>query len=184
MTREDALKLLKEKLDNPNLVNHCMATEAIMRSLAQLLDEDEEKWALAGLLHDLDFEETKDNPERHGLRAAEILAEHDVDEEIIDAIKAHNADALGLERKSKLHHALASSESITGLIAATALVQPDKKIANVKPQSVIKRMKKKDFARNVDRGIIRECEKLGIDLPRFVEISLEAMNGVSGEIGL
>lgn len=184
MTRDDALKLLKEKLDKPNLVNHCLATEAIMRSLARKFDEDEEKWALAGLLHDLDFEETKENPEKHGLRTAEILEEHDVDEEIIDAIKAHNAEALGLERKSVFHHALASAESITGLIVATALVQPDKKISNVKSQSVIKRMKKKDFARNVDRGIISECENIGIDLPSFVEISLEAMNGMSDDIGL
>ena len=184
MTRDEALALLNEHLHAENLIKHSLATEAIMRALARKLDCDEERWGLAGLLHDLDFEETRDDPSRHGLRTAELLAEKEVDNDIIDAIEAHNAEELGGERTSPFDHALAAAESITGLIVATALVYPDQKLASVKPESILKRMQKKDFARGVSRDTIRECEKLGIDLPSFAALSLEAMQGIAGELGL
>ena len=104
--------------------------------------------------------------------------------EIIQTIKAHNAAALGISRETAFEHALACAETITGLIVATALVQPDKKLASVKPKSVIKRMKKKDFARNVDRDIIMECEAAGVPLDEFVELSLKAMCAIADELGL
>ncbi len=184
MDRDEALALLRENLENENLVKHCLASEAIMRALAQKLGQDEEAWALAGLLHDIDFEETCDSPDRHGLVGAGILAERGLSPEIIDAVKAHNADGLGLERTTDFHHALACAETITGLIVATALVYPDKKVASVKASSVKKRMKKKDFARNVSRETIMECEKIGLTLDEFVEISLTAMQGIADELGL
>lgn len=184
MTREEAYGLLREHVTVENLIKHCLATEAIMRALARRIGEDEETWGLAGLLHDLDFEETKDTPERHALRTAEILGDCDVSAEVIDAIKAHNGETLGIERGTKFGHALAAAETITGLIVATALVYPDKKLSSVKVSSVTKRMKKKDFARAVNREIIMECEGIGLSLNEFVEISLDAMRGISDELGL
>ena len=184
MTRDRALGLLREHMHADNLIKHCLATEAIMRSLAVHFGEDAEKWAVAGLLHDLDFEETRDTPERHGRRTAEILRENAVEEGIVEAVMAHNAEGLGLQRTGRFHHALAAAETITGLIVATALVYPDKKLAGVKPSSVVKRMKKKDFARNVSREVIRECEEIGLAVSEFAELSLRAMQGVAGELGL
>ena len=184
MERAEALSLLNEHLKNANLVKHCLATEAIMRSLAERLGEDADLWGLAGLLHDLDFERTKDTPEQHTLQTLEILKNYDLPQELLQAIKAHNAEALGIERRSAFDFALAAAETITGLIVACALVQPDKKLASVKPESVIKKMKKKDFARNVNRDIIRECEKLGMSLDEFVRLSLEAMRNITDELGL
>lgn len=184
MTRDEALALLRAHLSNDNLVKHCLATEAIMGDLAARLGQDTETWRLAGLLHDLDFEETKDTPDRHALKTAAVLQEKGISPEIIQAVKAHNAAALGIARESVFDHALACAETITGLIVAAALVQPDKKLASVKPASVVKRMKKKDFARNVNRDTIMECEAIGVPLGEFVELSLKAMCGIAEPLGL
>lgn len=184
MDREQALSLLRKHVQNENLVKHCLAAEAIMRALASKLGQDEDTWALAGLLHDIDFEQTSDAPDKHGLVSASILLEQGVSPQIVDAIKAHNAEGLGLERTTDFHHALACAETITGLIVATALVYPDKKLASVKPKSVIKRMKKKDFARNVSREAIMECEQLGLTLDEFAALSLAAMQEIAPDLGL
>ncbi len=184
MTRDEALALLRRHVKAENLVKHCLASEAIMRALARRLGRDEEKWALAGLLHDIDFEQTADKPHEHAAVAAELLAQEGVDADIIDAIRAHNAEGLGGERTTDFHHALACAETITGLIVATALVYPDKKLASVKPKSILKRMKKKDFARAVNRGIIQECEQIGLTVEEFARLSLEAMQSISDELGL
>ncbi len=184
MTREEALELLKSYVHQENLVKHCLATEAIMRSLAERFGEDPEKWGIAGLLHDLDYEDTYDSPEEHGRKTAEILKEKGFPQDMIDAIMAHNAEPLGLERKTRFDFAITCSECITGLITATTLVYPDKKLASVKPKSITKRMKEKGFARSVNRDLIRLCEKIDIPLPEFAVISLEAMRGISDDLGL
>ncbi len=184
MTRDEALALLREHVKADNLVKHCLAAEAIMRALARRLGKDEDQWGRAGLLHDVDFEQTADAPEEHAKIGAKILEDKGVDPEVVDAILAHNAEGLGLERTTDFHHALACAETITGLIVATALVYPDKKLASVKAKSILKRMKKKDFARAVSREIILECEQIGIPLDEFAALSLEAMQGVAGELGL
>ncbi|MFQ5713828.1 MAG: HDIG domain-containing metalloprotein [Candidatus Scalinduaceae bacterium] len=184
MDREKALQLLSSHLKTENLLKHCLASEAIMRSLAKELNEDIEKWGVAGLLHDLDFEKTKDDPANHTLVSANILEGHGIDDEIIKAIKGHNAEALGINRESKLDFALAAAETVTGLIIATALVYPDKKLKSVKAKSVLKRMKEKAFAKSVNREIIRECENLGIALERFIEISIKAMQEIIDDLGL
>ncbi len=184
ITREDALELLKSRLKNEALVKHCLATEAIMRDLAEKKGGDPDVWGIAGLLHDLDYNETKETPERHSLITEEILKEKGVADEIIDAIKSHNAEQLGISRTSDFHFAITCAENITGLIVATALVMPDKKIASVKSKSVVKRMKDKHFARAVDRDGIKLCEKIDIPLLVFVEISLSAMGGISDDLGL
>lgn len=184
ISREDAFVLLSTHLKNEKLVCHCLSAEAIMRELATRFDENPEMWAIAGLLHDIDYEITDGDPSRHGREGAELLLNQGVSPVIADAIQKHNAEGLGLERTTVFDHALASAETITGLIAATALVYPDKKIASVKPQSVIKRMKTPHFARSVNRDIIMECETIGIPLPDFVAISLKAMAGIAERIGL
>lgn len=185
MERQQALETLKAYVKNENMIKHCLATEAVMRSLARELGEDEEKWALAGLLHDVDVEMTNADLSIHTREAARILNELGVDEETVDAVRLHNEEAhSGEKRSSRFQHALAAGETVTGLIIATALVYPDKKLSSVQPKSVVKRMKEKAFARSVNREIVMECEKIGLELPRFVEISLTAMQNIAPELGL
>lgn len=184
ITRQDALTLLKEHLKNEKLIAHCLATEAIMRELAIKFGDNETVWGLAGLLHDLDYELTGEDSSIHGEETAKALREKGVSEAIVDVIRKHNAEGLGLERTTVFEHALTCAETITGLIVATALVYPDKKIASVKPKSVLKRMKTPHFARAVSRDRIMECEKAGIGLNEFVELSIKAMSEISGELGL
>ena len=182
--RDGALALLSEKTDTDWLVKHCLAAEAVIRAMARKLGRDEELWGIVGLLHDLDFDETKESPEVHGLRTTEWLAESGLPDEALQAIRAHNAESLGLERRSDLDFALSCSESITGLIVAAALVRPDKRLEGVKPKSIRKRMKEKAFARAVNRDQIRECEKAGVPLEEFIPLALEAMKGISDDLGL
>ena len=155
-----------------------------MRKIAQKRAENEELWGIAGLLHDLDFEETKDDMPNHTLKTEEILKKKNVSKEIIEAIKGHNAENLGYKRERPIDHALTCAECITGMVVATTLVYPDKKLASVKPKSILKRMKQKEFARSVNREYIKECEKIGIPLEEFAELSLNAMREISDELGL
>jgi len=182
--RDEAIALLKKFIKNENLIRHCLASEAVMIELAKRLGEDEEKWGLAGLLHDLDVELVNADLSVHTLETEKILRENHVDEEIIDAIKMHNEMASKKKRSEKFHHALAAAETITGLVVATALVYPDKKLASVKSKSIRKRMKQKAFAAGVNRENIMECEKIGLDLNEFCEIALTAMRGIADELGL
>jgi putative nucleotidyltransferase with HDIG domain len=184
ITREQAMGLLETYLENPRLISHCVATEAIMHSLAKKYAEDETIWGLTGLLHDLDYQITGEDSATHGLETEKILSENNVLPQIIDNIKKHNAEGLGLERTTQFEYALTCAETITGLIVATALVYPDKKLASVKPKSITKRMKTKHFARAVSRERIMECEKMGLPLNDFVVLSLEAMQGIADELGL
>lgn len=184
MTRDDAIKLLKDYIKNERMLNHSYATEVVMRALARRLGKDEEKWALAGLLHDLDVELTNADLNVHGIETARILKEKGIDSEIIDAIIMHNEKVTGMKRHTEFQHALAAGETITGLIIATTLVYPDKRLASVKTKSVAKRMKEKAFAASVSRENIMECEKIGIPLNEFVEICLDAMQGISTTLGL
>lgn len=181
-SREQALQLLHQYIKNERMIAHSLASEAVMRALAIRLGRDADKWGIAGLLHDLDSEITDDR--RHGLETARILTEMGVDEEVTDAIKMHNEMAVGVERNNEFQHALAAAETITGLITATAMVYPDKKVGSVKPKSVVKRMKEKAFAASVNRESIRECEKIGIPLDEFAALAVAAMAGIAEEIGL
>jgi putative nucleotidyltransferase with HDIG domain len=158
--------------------------QPIAEQAARHFSEDEELWGLAGLLHDLDAEATADDMTQHTHQTVAVLREEGVNEEIIDAIRMHNEEAHAEKRSKRIHHALAAGETITGLIIATALVYPDKKLASVKPRSVVKRMKEKKFAASVSRENIMECEKTGIPLSEFVELSLKAMTEISDQIGL
>ena len=148
------------------------------------LGEDADRWGLTGLLHDIDVEVTGADPKVHALKAEELLADFGFDREMIDAIRMHNDEATGRPRTTLFQHALAAGETITGLIYATTLVYPDKKIASVKYKSVRKRMKEKAFAASVNREHILECEKIGIPLDQFIELSVDAMKEISESIGL
>lgn len=175
LPRQQALVLLHQNIKNERMIFHSLASEAVMRALARKLGRVEEKWGLAGLLHDLDVEITNADPYTHGLETARMLTEIGVDEDIIEAIKLHNEMATKLPRSTEFHHALAAGETITGLILATSLVYPDKKISSVKPKSVVKRMKEKAFAASVKRENILECELIGIPLEEFAELAILAM---------
>ena len=182
--RAAAISLLHEHLKQPNMIKHCLASEAVMRALARHLGEDETQWGLAGLLHDLDAEATGADMELHTHLTVKILDALGIDPAIIDAIAMHNTEAHGKLRSTKFQHALAAGETITGLITATAMVYPDKKLVSVKPKSVRKRIKEKAFAAGANRDIIRECELIDIPLPDFCDLCLEAMQGISDDLGL
>jgi len=181
MDREKALKMVKEKVKTGNLVKHMLATEAIMRSLAKKLGEDEDKWALAGLLHDLDYEETKDDEERHGLLSAEMLDAEGVDAEIIHAVKAHAEKA---ERRTLMDNAICAVDPLTGLIVAAALIHPDKKLEAIDTGFVMNRFGEKSFARGADRNRISTCSDLGMELEEFIGLGLAAMQEIHEDLGL
>ena len=183
LTRDQAWELLTSHLQNENLLKHCLASEAVMRRLAEHFGEDPDYWGVTGLLHDLDLDLVGGDMQTHATRTAEILREAGVDETAVDAILRHN-DVLGLTRETRLHHALAAAETITGLVTATCLVYPDKNLASVKPKSVVKRMKEKAFAARVNREIIRECEIIDVPLADFAQMAVEAMRTVAPELGL
>jgi uncharacterized protein len=185
MTRNEALVLLNEYVKNERMIAHSLASEAVMKALAKHLGQNEEKWAMAGLLHDLDVEVTNADSKTHGLETVRMLSEKNIDPEIIDAIKHHNEDAVGVgKRETVFQHALVAVETITGLITATTYVYPDRKIASIKPTSIVKRMKEKAFAASVKRENILECETIGVPLPLFAEISVNAMLEIADQIGL
>ncbi len=181
MERQEALDLVKLKLDNKNLTKHSLAVEACMRELAQKFGENQNAWGLAGLLHDLDYEETKDDFSKHGFITAEILEGKGVNEEIIEAIKAHPGH---IERKTKMAKALYAVDPLTGLIVAAALMHPQKKLEAVNTEFILNRFKEKSFARGANREQIKSCMELGLSLEEFITISLEAMCKISNEIGL
>lgn len=184
ISRDDAIALLKTHLKNEKMISHSLAAEAVMRALADKFEEDRHLWGLAGLLHDLDYEITGEDSATHGLKTARLLEGSGVSPVLAEVIKKHNAEGLGLTRSTRFEFALTCAETITGMIVATALVYPDRKISSVKPKSVTKRMHTKHFARAVSRERIMECEKMGMPLQDFVALSLEAMTGIAEEIGL
>ena len=183
LSRTEAVKLLEQYIKAENMRKHCYASEAVLRAIALRLGKNENEWGIAGLLHDIDVEITNADPQTHGPTAKKIL-EGKVTDEMLDAIVMHNEVATGEERSKEFQHALAAGETITGLITATTLVYPDKKLASVKPKSVTKRMKQKAFAASVKRENIMECEKIGIPLNEFAELSVNAMKEISEVLGL
>jgi len=180
LKREEALELLKTHLSNKNLINHCLACEAIMRRLARHFGQDEETWGLAGLLHDLDYDYTKDKPEEHGFRSVEILGDS-VGQEIKDAILAH------CEKKvpeTLMEKALYAVDPTSGFIVAAALIRPEKKLAFVDVPFLLNRFKEKGFAKGANRDQMKSCENIGLTLEEFYSLALEAMKEISEQIGL
>jgi putative nucleotidyltransferase with HDIG domain len=181
--RAEALALVEERIPQRNLVNHCVATEIIMGALARHLGkcaEEVEAWERAGLLHDLDYAETADDPARHGLVSAELL-EGVVDERIIHAILAHADKA---PRESDMDKALWCADPTTGFIVAAALVRPEKDLAGVQLKSLKKRWKESAFAKGASREQMAGCEQLGIERDEYLQIALDAMQARASEVGL
>ncbi len=190
MDREQVLKLVKEKINNKNLVSHCLAVEAIMRKLAEELNRrdsdngfDEDKWAMTGLVHDIDYAQTAKEPDKHSLIGAEILKTLGFGNDIVYAVKVHN-QMHGLPFKNVLDKALYAADPISGLIVAAALIRPEKKLSAVKAESVLKRFGEKAFARGANREQIMACEELGINLEDFIKIALKSMQEINKELGL
>jgi uncharacterized protein len=160
-----------------------VATEIIMRALAEHLGlsaSDVDRWALTGLLHDLDYAETAEDPERHGRITADELAGQ-IDEEMLHAILAH---ACHVERETQMDHALWCADPTTGFIVAAALVRPEKDLAGVRLKSLKKRWKESAFARGASREQMAGCEKLGIERDEYLQIALDAMQAHAAEVGL
>lgn len=181
MNKEEGLKLLEAKLKNKNLIKHSLAVEACMKRLAKKFGQNEEMWGLAGLLHDLDYEDTKDNFLKHGFVTAEILEEKVVDNRIIEAIKAHPGH---IERKTLMAKALYGVDPLTGLIVAAGLMHPEKKLEALSTEFILNRFKEKSFSRGANRQQINTCQEFGLSLEDFIMICLKAMKKISSDLGL
>jgi hypothetical protein len=177
-TRDQALEDIKAQGPEQHMVLHALQTEAVMRALAARLDQDEDMWGLAGLLHDLDYPQTKDQPERHGLVSAELLAGK-LPEEALRAITAHNGEMTGVAPESVFDFGLRCSETVTGMIHAASLMRPTG-YEGLEAKSVKKKMKDKAFARAVRRENILECEKAGVGLDEFLALAIGAMREMKG----
>jgi predicted hydrolase (HD superfamily) len=179
-SREEALGLLEEWVENQGLRNHMRSVEAAVRWYARAAGEDEDIWGLAGLLHDLDWEK---HPEQHPLRAVDELRSRGYPEEILHAILAHRSDFTGTEPESPLDRTLVACDELTGLITATALMRPAG-IDDMTPKSVKKKMKDRAFAAGVDRDDVRRgAALLGVELDDHIRNVIEAMQGIADELG-
>lgn len=187
---EQAKALLDEHIKDPIIKMHCRESEVVMRALAKRLGEDEELWGIAGLLHDIDFDQTKNDVKNHGVLCRQILKNAGISDELIEVIASHT---YGMEeipeykdkaRSTPFEYCLAAGETVTGLIYAYGLMRPDKKLGNAEVGSIKKKFKDKSFAAKVNRDIIRECEQCGLELGEFLQIALDAMKGIANEIGL
>ncbi len=180
-TRNEAVALLEEWVENENLRKHMYAVEAAVRSYAREKGADEDLWGLAGLLHDLDWEKY---PDEHPLKAVERLRELGYPDEVVHAILAHRGDFTGVEPETELDRTLLACDELTGLIVATALVRPNG-IDDLKPRSVKKKMKDSTFARGVDRDDVRRgAELLGVELTEHIQKVIDAMRGIADELEL
>ncbi len=191
LSREEAYQILTKYVKTPNLIKHCLATEAVMKALYRRLyqgtpldPKTEEEWGITGLLHDADYEMSKGHPEKHGLLLFE-KEPNKIPEHIAYAIKAHNYEKTLVVPKNLLDWSIACCDQLTGLIVAAALIHPEKKLAPLTPEFVLNRFHEKSFARGADRRSILKCEeKLQIPLEEFVEITLNAMKSISDQLGL
>ena len=185
ITLEKSRELIEKYLKDEKNRIHSRESEVVLKSLAKHFGEDEEKWAIAGLLHDLDWENTLDNFKQHGIQTIELVEKEGLalPDDVAHAISAHNESYTGIKRESKLDYALAASESITGLIYSYALMRPEK-LKGMKASSLNKKFKDKSFAANVSRELIADIEKIGIEKSKFFEIAIKAMQSIASEIDL
>jgi putative nucleotidyltransferase with HDIG domain len=181
LDREEALEVVRSRVTNDRLVKHMLAVEAVMKDLAERLGEDVEKWGFVGLVHDLDYDETLREPERHGRLGARYLREMGIGEDITRAVESH---AGHVPRESRMDKALYATDPLTGLIVAAALMHPSKRLGEVTVEFIANRFKEKRFAAGADRDQIRSCQELGLDLEEFLGIGLTAMQRISADLGL
>jgi putative nucleotidyltransferase with HDIG domain len=183
LTRAQAIELVNKNVQKKSVIYHMIAVEAVMRALAKNLEEDEEKWSLVGLLHDIDYEKTESTPEKHSLIAENIL-EGIVEADVVRAIKSHNFEHTGDKPETKMEKALIAADAVSGLLIACALIQPSKKIAGVKVETVTKKFKDKDFARGANRVKMLFCEQIGIPKEKFFEVALNGLKETASQICL
>lgn len=182
MKRDEALLLVRQHVKKENNLKHMIAVGAVMKAVARRLGEDQDRWELIGLLHDIDFEKCR-GLEDHTLLAGEIL-KGVVEEDMIQAIKAHNHENTGVALDSAVKRSLVASDAVSGLVVATALVMPSRRLADVRPESLSKKYKTKEFARGADRARIAVCETIGLGIEEFLALALEGMKEASAELGL
>lgn len=182
LNKSQALTLLNTHVQNENLRRHCLAVGAVMRALAKHFEAEAQEWEILGIIHDSDWEETKDTPEKHTLLTLERIE----DDRFKHALMSHNTKHTHLAQlEGPMEWSLECCDELTGFIVACTLVLPTRKIADLSVQSVLKKFPKKEFAKPVDRSQIAQCEeKLGIKLEDFVQIALSAMQRIAAEIGL
>ncbi|OIO45516.1 MAG: phosphohydrolase [Parcubacteria group bacterium CG1_02_37_51] len=185
ITRDQTLSLVNKYVQTNNSIKHMLATEAIMRSLAKHFNEDEEVWGLSGLLHDLDMEivDYHLDPALHGVKTVEILKSEDIPQIVFDAILAHN-EATGKSRNELIEKCIYSTDPITGLIVASALIRPERNLASLEVKSILKKFKNKQFAAGANRDIIMSCSEFKMELDDFIALSLKAMQSISDDLGL
>lgn len=182
LTRDKAIELLNTHIQNENLRRHCLSVGVVMKALAQKLGGDPEAWEILGIIHDSDWEECKDTPEKHTVLTLERIS----DERFTHALKSHNRHFTKLgELEGPMEWSLECCDELTGFIVASTLVLPSRKIADLTVESILKKFPKKEFAKAVSREQIAQCEeKLGIPLSEFVQIALSAMQSIADQIGL
>ncbi|MDL2272045.1 HD domain-containing protein [Desulfovibrio sp. OttesenSCG-928-I05] len=181
LTRDEALERVRAQNPDIGLFHHALASEAVMRALAEKMGEDVELWGITGLVHDVDFPLTKDEPAKHGVVAQDLLG--DLPEEARGAILAHNGEMTGTMPSGRFDYALRCAETVTGLISAAALVRPEG-LHGMQAKSLKKKMKDKAFAASVNRDNIRECEHIAMTLDEFLELAVAAMLPLEKELGL
>lgn len=181
MRRDEAFQLVKKHLKNKNLIKHSLAVEVCMRAVAERMNKDVEKWGLAGLLHDLDYEMTEKSPEHHTNETVKILQQEDVNSEILRTIQAH---AGKVSCESEMEWAIYSIDPLTGLIVAATLMHPSKKLKEVDLGFIKRRYKEKSFAKGAKREDIEQIKNIGLGLDEFISICLKAMQGIDKELGL
>ena len=181
--REQALSLLKEYNSNESLIKHALAVEGVMRFIARKRGEDEDKWGIIGLIHDLDYEKY---PEQHCKKTDEILKEHAWPEEYIRSVISHGWRVCNdVEPQTDLEKTLYAVDELTGLVTACALVRPSKSVSDMQPKSVRKKWKTKSFAAGVDRTVIEKgAEMLGVELNELISDVIMGMREVADIIGL
>lgn len=182
-SREDALQLLKEYNQEDSLIKHALAVEGVMRYIARKEGEDEDKWGIIGLVHDLDYEKY---PEQHCSKSREILEKNNWPEDYVRAVVSHGWGICSdVEPQTKLEKTLYTIDELTGLVVTTALVRPSKSVLDVKVKSVKKKWKDKRFAAGVNREIIqRGAEMLGKDLSELIDDTIRGMQEIAEELGL
>ncbi len=182
-TREEALALLRQYNKNEGLIKHAMAVEGVMRYIARKRGEDEEKWGVVGLIHDLDYEQF---PDQHCKKTEEILKENGWPEEYIRAAVSHGwGICTDVKPESDMEKVLYAIDELTGLVVTSALVRPSKSVMDMKAKSVKKKWKQKQFAAGVDRSIIEKgAEMLGVELGELITDTIMGMREVAEEIGL
>ena len=182
-TRDEALALLQEYNENEALIRHALAVEAVMRYAARKRGQDEVRWGVIGLVHDLDYERF---PEQHCHKTEEILRQRGWPEDYIRAVLSHGwGICTDVEPQSELEKVLYAMDELTGLVAATALVRPSRSVLDMKPKSVKKKWKDKSFAAGVNREIIAKgATMLGVELSELIDDAIMAMREVADEIGL